>query len=94
MAIPDTVSFSEFRANMASYLDHVHDDSLPLVLKRRTGERFVIMTEAEYNALDETAYLLSTAANRKALLEAINEPTSKLKKYKSADEIRKEFDIE
>ena len=72
MAIPDTVSYSEFRANLATYLDNIVNDSLPLVVKRKDGTRFVITTEEDYSSLDQTAYLMSTEANRKHLLEALN----------------------
>ncbi len=93
MAIPETVSYSEFRAHLAGYLDKVCDDSLPLVVKRRSGQRVVIISEDDYNSMDETDYLLSTEANKEVLLEALNEPAHKRAKYSSVDEIRKEFGI-
>jgi len=97
MAIPETVSYSEFRANLAMYLDRVVDDCLPLVVKRRNGKKLVVIDEEEYNRMDETAYLMSTKENRKHLLEAIEEskdPATPRKIYSSVDEIRKEFGIE
>ncbi len=93
MAIPETVSYSEFRAHLSTYLDKVCDDSLPMVVKRRNGKKIVIISEEDYSSIDETAYLSSTKANKKALLEAINEPAHKRKKYSSVNEIRKEFGI-
>ncbi len=93
MPIPETVSYSEFRANLSSYLDKVCDDSLPMVIKRRNGKKIVIISEDDYNSMDETAYLCSTEANKEVLLEALNEPANKRKKYLSVDEIRKEFGI-
>jgi len=93
MAIPDTISYSEFRAHLATYLDNVVNDSLPLVVKRKDGKKIIIVDADQYNAMDETAYLLSTPANQKALMEAMKEPAKNRKKYKSADDIRKEFGI-
>lgn len=93
MAIPDTISYSEFRAHLATYLDRVMDDSLPLVVKRGKGRRVVIIDEDEYNRMDETAYLMSSPANHKALMEAIKEPAKNRKKYRSVDDIRKDFGI-
>ena len=93
MAIPDTISYSEFRAHLASYLDAIENDSVPLVVKRKDGQRFVITTMEHYDRMDETAYLMSTQANKKHLLEALNEPAKNRKRYKSVDDIRKEFGI-
>ncbi len=96
MPIPETVSYSEFREHLASYLDGVVDDSLPLVVKRKNGKKVVVISEEEYNSLDETAYLMSTKANREHLLEALADsykPDKNRKVYKNVDEIRKEFNI-
>jgi antitoxin YefM len=93
MAIPDTVSYSEFRANLATYLDAIENDSLPLVVKRKDGKRFVITTAEHYNSMDETTYLLSNPANKKHLLETLGQPLENFVTYNSVDDLCKDLDI-
>jgi len=93
MAIPETVSYSEFRAHLAGYLDKVCDDSLPLVVTRRGGHRVVVISESDYNSMDETDYLLSTEENRKNLLEALNGDPKDRIKYKSVDDLREKLGL-
>ncbi len=93
MPIPETVSYSEFRANLSSYLDKVCDDSLPMVIKRRNGKKIVIISEDDYNSMDETAYLCSTEANKEVLLEALHGDPKKRIKYKSVDDLREKLGI-
>ena len=89
----DVVTYSEFRAHLATYLDQVVDDSLPLVVKRRNGKKVVIVDADHYNSMDETAYLMSSPANHKALMKAIKGDPKKRIKYKSVDDFRKKFGI-
>jgi antitoxin YefM len=93
MPIPETVSYSEFREHLASYLDGVVDDSLPLVVKRKNGKKVVVISEEEYNSLDETAYLMSTKANREHLLEALAQDPKTFIKYESVDDLCKDLGI-
>ena len=93
MAIPETVSYSELRANLATYLDRVYDDSLPLVVKRKNGKRLVITTEEHYNRMDETAYLMASPANAKHLRDALKGDPKKRTKYKSVAEFSKKHGI-
>ena len=67
----DTVSYSDFRAHLKNYLDKVCDDSQPLRIMRRNGKRVVILSEEDFQSLDETAYLLASPANAKRLKSAL-----------------------
>ena len=93
MPIPETVSYSEFRAHLAGYLDKVCDDSLPMVVKRRNGKKIVILSEDDYNSMDETAYLCSTEANKRNLLEALHGDPKDRIRYKSVDELREKLGL-
>jgi antitoxin YefM len=65
------VNYTEFRNNLAENLNVVSDDNETVVVARSKGKNVVVMSPDEYNSLQETMYLNSTAANRKFPEEAI-----------------------
>ena len=64
-------SSSELRANLSAMMDRVNDDHEPLMVTRAKGRPVVMISLEDYDAMDETAYLLSTPNNAKALNDAI-----------------------
>jgi len=67
-----TISYSEARDNLKTYLDYVTQNNDTVIIKRKDGKNVVIIAEEDYDAMDKTAYLLSTENNRNNLLEAVN----------------------
>ena len=66
----DAIAYSTARANLASTMDRVCNDHEALIITRN-GERSVVMLSLEdFQALEETAYLLRSPANAKRLLTA------------------------
>lgn len=66
-----TMTYTETRANLASTLDAVINDSEEVIVTRAGHEPVVIVSLAEYESLKETAYLLQNPANARRLLNAI-----------------------
>ena len=66
-----TLNFSEARSNLKRVLDQVVEDHVATIIKRRDAEDAVVMSLSDYNALQETMYLLSTPANARHLMESI-----------------------
>jgi antitoxin YefM len=67
------VSYSELRANLASYMDEVCDSRTPLVVTRQNARSVVILAEDEYEGMMETLHLLRSPANAARLLRSIDE---------------------
>lgn len=68
------VSMTQLRSNMKKYLDDVSKSSDVIVVSRASeNEAVVILSMKEYNALNETGHLLSTAANRQHLHDSIDQ---------------------
>lgn len=68
-----TATVSEFRAKMKEHLDEVEKDQDILVLSGPRKKEFVLITLEQFNAMEETAHLLSTPANTQHLMTSIGQ---------------------
>ena len=86
-----TVTATTLREKLKSYLDRVSTSLETLIVSRGRDERdtVVIMSLDMYNALTETNYLLSTAANRDRLLGSIEEAKAGKVSIKKMEDIEK-----
>jgi antitoxin YefM len=76
------VNYSELRQNLKANLDAITDNEAFLIVQRPKGRSVVMMSLAEYNALQETMHLNKSKTNRQRLenaIENINAKTNLLK---------------
>jgi len=66
----DAITYSAARANLAKTMDRVCDDHEPLIITRNGEQSVVMLSLEDFQALEETAYLLRSPANAKRLLAA------------------------
>lgn len=66
----DAITYTAARANLARTMDRVCNDHEALIITRNSEQSVVMLSLEDYNALEETAYLLRTPANAKRLLSA------------------------
>ncbi|ARU56760.1 MAG: type II toxin-antitoxin system prevent-host-death family antitoxin [Pseudomonadales bacterium] len=69
----DTLSYSAFRSHLASTLDKVNDDHKPILITRQNGKPAVVMSLEDFQAYEETAYLMASPKNAERLNKAIAE---------------------
>jgi antitoxin YefM len=62
---------SEFRSNIAKYLDEVTADRTELVITRQNSEPVVVLPLSDWQSMQETLYLLGNPANAEHLRQSI-----------------------
>jgi antitoxin YefM len=67
----DTITYTSARGNLAKTMKKVCDDHSPVIITRKTENPVVMMSLEDYQALEETAYLLRSPKNARRLLESI-----------------------
>lgn len=72
----NTVNYSTLRNNLASVLDKVNEDHMPVVVTRPNGKAAVIISLEDFQAYEETFYLMKSPKNAQRLNEAIAEVES------------------
>jgi antitoxin YefM len=66
-----SITYTAARENLASTINRVCEDEAPVVITRNRDQAVVMLSLAEYESLQETAYLLRSPANAKRLLNSI-----------------------
>ena len=66
----NAITYTAARANLASTMDQVCNDHEALIITRNSDQAVVMLSLEDYNALEETAYLLRTPTNAKRILAA------------------------
>lgn len=66
----DAITYSAARANLASTMDRVCNNHEALIITRNGDQSVVMLSLEDFQALEETAYLLRNPANAKRLLSA------------------------
>jgi antitoxin YefM len=69
----NALSYSDARSRLGEVMDRVVEDHTPMVITRHKAEAVVLVSLADWNTMEETAHLLSTARNRKRLKSAIRQ---------------------
>ena len=72
-----SLSYSDIRKNLKEHFDKVCLNHFFLLVIRKRGENVVIVSEEDYLALEETAYLSRAPKNMQRLLEALNRTEGK-----------------
>lgn len=69
----DAITYSSARAKLADTMDRVCEDHEPIIITRNGQQAVVMISLEDYNAMEETAYLLRSPKNAKRLVDAIAE---------------------
>ncbi len=69
----DAISYTAARATLSSTMEKVCNDHAPIIITRKSEAPVVMMSLEDYEAMEETTYLLRSPANARKLLESIAE---------------------
>ena len=72
----DAITYTSARAKLASNMNRVCENHEPLIITRNGEQSVVMLSLADYQALEETAYLLRSPSNAKRLMDAVIELNS------------------
>ena len=66
-----TETFSNTRANLKAIMDRVVADRAPVKITRQKAEGVVMISESDWESMEETLHLMSSPKNAERLLTAI-----------------------
>ena len=67
----EVLTFSYTRSKLADVMRKVNDDHIPILVTTQRGKPVVMMSLDDYNALEETAYLLRDPKRAKRLTDSV-----------------------
>jgi antitoxin YefM len=71
--IMKAINYTTARQNLAKIMDEVREAHEPIIITRQSESAVVMMSMEDYQALEETAYLLRSPRNTRRLLDAIQQ---------------------
>ena len=67
----NAMSYTQAHAQFGKIIDQVCQDHVPLIITRPNNQAVVMISLEDYQAMEETNYLLSSPTNAKRLLESV-----------------------
>ena len=67
------MTYTAARESLADTMQRVCEDHAPVIITRRRDQAVVMMALDDYEALEETAYLLRSPRNARRLREAVDQ---------------------
>ncbi len=67
----EAITYTNARQNLAKTMEKVCNDRAPIIVTRKSSGSVVMISLEDYEALEETAYLLRSPKNARRLIESI-----------------------
>ncbi len=78
----NTISYTSARSNLAKTMDKVCEDHSPIIITRGNAKPVVMMSLEDFEAIEETNYLMRSPKNAARLLDSIDEIESLISQQK------------
>jgi antitoxin YefM len=69
----DAITYTQARKNFTSVMNQVCQDHAPIIITRQSESPVVMMSLEDYNAIEETMYLLRSPKNAQRLYKALEQ---------------------
>ncbi len=69
----NAITYTEARAKLADTITRVCEDHNPVIITKKSDMAVVMISLSDYEALEETSYLLRSPKNTQRILESIRE---------------------
>jgi antitoxin YefM len=69
----DVLTFTDTRKHLKDVMDRVVENHAPTLVTRQKAEPVVMVSLADWNAMEETMHLLASRANATRLLRSVEE---------------------
>lgn len=69
----EAISYTQARNNFASAMNKVCEDHSPIIITRQNQSPVVMLSLEDYNAIEETLYLLKSPKNAMRLMKALKD---------------------
>ncbi len=69
----NAITYTAARENLASTMDRVCEDHDPVIITRNRSQAVVMLSLDDYEALQETAFLLNNPRNAKRIMSAVSQ---------------------
>ncbi|WP_036485039.1 type II toxin-antitoxin system Phd/YefM family antitoxin [Myxosarcina sp. GI1] len=69
----DAITYTQARKNFTSVMNQVCDDHSPIIITRQSESPVVMMSLEDYNAIEETMYLLRSPKNAQRLYKGLEQ---------------------
>lgn len=69
----DALTYTQVRKNFSTVMNQVCDNHAPIIITRQSESPVVLMSLEDYNAIEETLYLLRSPKNAQRLYKALEE---------------------
>lgn len=76
------ISYTAARSHLAETMQKVCENHAPVMITRAKAESVIMMSLSDYEAMQETNYLLQSPVNAARLAEAIKEIENRIEKKK------------
>jgi antitoxin YefM len=92
--MPERVSYSYARQNLARILRDAEERQEPVIIKRRGREDMALIPAEELRSLEETAHLLRSPKNAQRLLHALQSALGNAGAPESPSSLRSQLGLE
>jgi len=75
------ITITKARENLYNVVKEVHDNAEPILIVNSRGKNAVMMSEEEYESIQETLFFMENPVMMKKMVEAMNTPSNEYEEF-------------